>query len=72
MIEPVTAFGGHRAKWKPFTDAVLAMKLHDLLVWDILSSDLRTAKSRLDDARHSEFKVFSKWYNGKLFIVRVL
>jgi hypothetical protein len=48
------------------------MKLHDLLIWDVEEQKRKSVTSRLGECQHSEFKTFSNWYNGTLFIVRVL
>lgn len=59
-------------RWAPMIEAVLAMKLHDLLIWEVPKERLHTACSRISECRNSEFHVFCNWWDGKLFIVRVL
>lgn len=55
-----------------FTGAVNAMQLHDLLIWDVPLERRNVVHVRLRECHHSEFMTVSRWYNGKLFIVRVL
>lgn len=61
-----------RGYWKPFTEALEAMKPHDLLIWDVADADRSTALVRVQERNSTDTRYASNWWGGKLFIVRMM
>lgn len=47
------------------------MKLHDLLVWNIEFKAANTVRAQLSLLNTDETVYLSRWYEGKIFIIRV-
>lgn len=57
-------------KWKDFKEAIKAMEVNDLLVWNIKQVDLHSAHRRMSEMNTESFHVFGRYIEEKFYMVR--